>query len=476
MSDSSENKNVVKNIFLVALSNIISLLSGVMVGFVLPKIMSKPDYGYYKTFTLYFSYIGLFPLGFIDGIYLLYAGMNYDSLSREKFRLYTKFLLWFQVIVSIIFIIISIPFLKSITGFIIFSIGINVFFNSLSGYYQIISQITYRFKELSWRNIIKAILTSISIIILMILFFFGIINDVKFQLFILITTVISIFLTLLYMYTYRDITFGKCANLREEIPNIKKFFVIGFPLLVANLISSLILNLDRQFVSVLFNIDTYASYAFAYNMLSLITTVISAISTVLYPTIKVYDKKRLEKNYCRLSAIILMIVALSLAAYFPLKFIIDNFLSNYLDSLPYFRIILPGLLISSPISMIMFNYYKSLEKQNVYFLISAIILCVSFCANAAVYYIFKTPEAISVVSIFVMMLWYLITEIYLVRKIDIRPIKNIIYILVIVAIFYIITFYVENVFIGIGIYLVLCVLFSYAFYFKLINKKFKEIL
>ena len=62
-------------------------------------------------------------------------------------------------------------------------------------------------------------------------------------------------------------------------------------------VSSFILTIDRQFVSVLFDIETYASYAFAYNLLSLITTVISAISTVLYPTIKTYDEKTLFLNY-----------------------------------------------------------------------------------------------------------------------------------------------------------------------------------
>ena len=93
---------VVKNIILVALSNILTLISGVLVGFVLPKIMSKADYGYYKTFTLYFSYIGLFPLGFIDGIYLIYAGLNYKDLNKNKFRLYTRFLFWFQFVLMVI--------------------------------------------------------------------------------------------------------------------------------------------------------------------------------------------------------------------------------------------------------------------------------------------------------------------------------------------------------------------------------------
>ena len=47
-----------KNIFGVILGNATAIVSGVFVGFVLPKIISVSDYGMYKIFTLYFNYLG----------------------------------------------------------------------------------------------------------------------------------------------------------------------------------------------------------------------------------------------------------------------------------------------------------------------------------------------------------------------------------------------------------------------------------
>ena len=81
--DSNEIKKTILNIVKVSSSNIIQLFSGVLIGFLLPRIIGKIDYGYYKTLTLYTSYIGLFALGITDGIYLKFCGKKYDELDKE---------------------------------------------------------------------------------------------------------------------------------------------------------------------------------------------------------------------------------------------------------------------------------------------------------------------------------------------------------------------------------------------------------
>ena len=81
-----EGKRFTKNILIVTISNIIRLVAGMAIGLVIPKFLSIEDYGYYKTYTLYMTYIGLFSLGLIDGIYLKYGGMDYNELDRNKFR------------------------------------------------------------------------------------------------------------------------------------------------------------------------------------------------------------------------------------------------------------------------------------------------------------------------------------------------------------------------------------------------------
>ena len=139
-TSNKENNKFTRNVAMVAFSNILTILSGVLAGFVLPKIMGVTDYGYYKIFTLYYTYVGILSFGFVDGIYLLFAGKNYDSLDKNKFLLFTRFMCIFQIIITIIITGISLIFIKSYYGFIFMFIGIGLITNNITSYYQYISQ------------------------------------------------------------------------------------------------------------------------------------------------------------------------------------------------------------------------------------------------------------------------------------------------------------------------------------------------
>ena len=159
----------IKDILKVTFSNACILLSGVLVGFLLPKIIDQVDYGYYKTFTLYIAYIGLFHFGIIDGIYLKYGDKDYNELDKEKFRFYTRFLLILEGAISLLFIIISIFVIQEKEmKFIFVMVSLTLFSTNITSYFQYISQITRRFKELTLRNIVQSILISLAIISLFI--------------------------------------------------------------------------------------------------------------------------------------------------------------------------------------------------------------------------------------------------------------------------------------------------------------------
>ena len=159
-NESITSKKTIGNIFKVAASNILNLLAGVLVGFLLPKIIGVTDYGYYKTFTLYATYIGLFAFGITDGVYLKYGGKNYEELDKSNFRFYTIFYFLLELISSLI----AILFLKDEIRYIFICLAVFLIFNNITGYFQIISQITGRFNELSIRTFIQSILTVLTVI------------------------------------------------------------------------------------------------------------------------------------------------------------------------------------------------------------------------------------------------------------------------------------------------------------------------
>ena len=95
------NRKFIKDLFSVGFSNVVVLLGSIVTGFVVPKVLGVTEYGIYKVFTLYLGYIALLHLGFVDGILLKYAGVEYKELDKKLFKMFTRFFVLFQLAVGI---------------------------------------------------------------------------------------------------------------------------------------------------------------------------------------------------------------------------------------------------------------------------------------------------------------------------------------------------------------------------------------
>ena len=75
---------LLKNIFRVALANIVNFGSSFIVGFILPAVLTVAAYGHYKEYTLYLSFVYIFNLGFNDGVYIKYGGKGYILVEYRE--------------------------------------------------------------------------------------------------------------------------------------------------------------------------------------------------------------------------------------------------------------------------------------------------------------------------------------------------------------------------------------------------------
>lgn len=457
------------HIIQVGLSNVVTMLVGILTGFVVPKVLTIDGYGLYKTFTLYITYIGFCSLGIVDGIVLTYGDFDYEKLDKILFRSYFKFFLLINVAFSI-----SLFFILSFIGdtnlrFVFSLVSINIIFLNITGYYQQISQITLRFKEYSIVRMLQSFLNILLVISLMIKI--KNIDLPTYKIYILGICIINFISMIWYLFRYKDITFGKSKSLKQIKNTIFDFINIGFPLLFANICSTLILTLDRQFVNIFFNNTIYAKYSFAYSMVSLITVATSAIATVIYPTLKRKDENQVKTSFPILVSIILILLSFLISSYFPLKLFIEWYLPKYADSLLLFRIIFPGLIISSAITVVMHNYYKILGKNIIFFRRSVFVLFISILLNLFVVLILKNSIFISIVFVVTMIIWYLYIEKYFIDTYDYKSSKNFIYLIISIIIFYLTTS-LENNFVGMLTYVVLEAIFIKIYFKSDIKKMF----
>lgn len=451
-----------KRIFSVLLSNAIMVFSSVIVGFIIPNIISVEGYGYYKSFTLYSSYASLLSFGLIDGIVVKYGEYDYDDLNKEKFRLYFRCFTIINLISAIIIASISFIIKDSNLSFICLVLSVNIFMINICNYYQQISQITLKIKQYSLRRILTAVFNIIAVTSLYILYRFNL-YSVDFKLYILMVSAINVFLAVWYVYTYKDISFGKSESLSSSGSELLDLIKSGLPLMFANMSSTIIMNLDRQFVNIFFSKEEYAIYAFAYSMFTLITVATSAAYTVLYPTLKRLNNSNMGNSYYLSSKISLIFVLFMIASYFPLTYVVRFVVPKYEASLAIFRIVFPGLAISSSVTVIMRSYYKVMNKNLDYLKKCLIVIGLSVVLNYVVYTIFNTTSSISIASIFVMLVWYLLCENDLVKQYQINNSKNLYYLIFCIVCFYIASM-MNNAIIGCLLYLMIYALITVLFF------------
>lgn len=460
-----KDKNI-KDIIVVTFSNVLVLLAGVFTSFLIPKFLGLTQYGLYKIFTLYISYTAIIEIGYFEGIYLKYTAVPEEKYDMTSFRAYFKTYMLINMFFSLaVFIFSQIVFDDEYKIIFIFVV-IYALISNIINYFQIISQCLLRFGEFALRNIIK------SVLLIVIVSAFFIINklgtSISYISFLICYICIFVIIVVWYALTYKRYIWGEARKIIAVKNESIEFIRIGFPLLIANLCSTLILTLDRQFVSILFSTENYALYSFAYSMLALFTTLTSSISLIVFPSLKILKKDELKIKYYEYEKLLFILASIFLILYFPLRIVIQFILPQYMQSLRIFQIILPTLGFSIVISILLQNYYKTLKKNKLYFYLTLIILAVSFMLNGVFYAIFKTMESISFASFVTVFVWYFITYINLKRILKLNKYISfypIIYLLLSI-IFLAITNSQMGSFFQAVIYLIFCVIAVSIMYLK----------
>lgn len=474
-------KQAIKDLLKVIISNLISLASGILVGFVIPKIMGFEDYGYYKTYALYAGYTGLLHFGLSDGIYFYFSGKNLDELDQKKVHSSVLFVIILEAAISIIGIIVSLFFTRGNPyGLIFIFVFLSSFFSHVQTILSYICQATKQFSFPSLMNSMKSILDILEVAILYGLYKLKDSFQISYWLYCTIVVATMAIQAFCFVIKLWKFIFCKGQSARQTEEDLQMFLKLGLPIMIANLTSALIMNIDKQFVSIFYPVETsniFAIFSFAYSVLNLIAVITSAISTVLFPYMKGKDEERLCQIFPDLDAFLLLFVTAACTSYFVIQWIVQRFVSKYNDSMPLIRIIIPGLIINTSVTVLMHNYYKALNKERVYFWQNILILLIAIVTDLIAYYFIilpfdsMNPIWLTIASDITLLIWYIVSEKYLVKNYKIQHWKNDCYAFSSCILFLLVAFFSDG-WIGFGIYLISIAIIDFCFYRKEINNFF----
>ncbi|KOY78696.1 oligosaccharide flippase family protein [Apilactobacillus kunkeei] len=459
------NKGFVKNIINLMISNLISLMISVLSSFITPVILGHDGYGYYKIFSLYTTYVPLLHIGFIDGILIRNAGKRLEDISFKKFRTYTLFLLIFELFLSIVMSIfaclINIP---QINREIIIAIAIYSFLLNALTYFQFFSKCIMRFSELASIARLQSFINLFFLLLALYLYKFTAFNvNVTYYMFYMNFAVFI--LLCYYLIRYNKIILGERKTMASQFKNIRVFFRVGFAIMISYQITMVMVNADNQFISMFFKVSEYGKYAFAYSLAALLLTVFNAVSSVMLPYMKKAGKSAVVSNHDSNMAVMNAVVFFVISSYYPIAWIVKNFIASYSESVQYLSIVFPGVGITCIVQSYIFNDYIMAKKIKDFCYISLANLVFDF----AVYYVgFRLSHStlkIALLSIPLLMIWYLTLEWFMNAESGVKFIKNFYY-LMIMAFAFIVISHISNIWISLIAYVITYVAVTLVFYFK----------
>ncbi|MGG0154032.1 lipopolysaccharide biosynthesis protein [Bacillus mycoides] len=382
---------LIVNIFRIVFSNIVMLVSNIVIGLVLPMFLSVKVYGEYRLFLFYLGYIGLLHFGFIDAMYLKYGGKNRDNIGKNLFRKEHHMFFMYQLIVA--FFILTGGILLNKELVMLFALAIIPL--NVGSFHKLFYQATGQFKKYSYINIIFTIINLLLICMLLILEIKGAVGY--------IVVTIGAYI-IIYAIMEKDFyKYTKGIKSEGEV-NILKYNKIGIFILIGNICVMLISSVGGWLVQIFFSIEDFAYYSFAVSMLNMILLVINAAGLTFYNYIAQKENKEiliLVKN------ILMVLGALAGAAYFILELIIELAVPKYELALSIIAISFMALPYMMIINVIITNLYKARKKERKYLVVVLSIFIIGLIINLIALSIFQSMDSIAMAMLLTFVIWYI---------------------------------------------------------------------
>jgi len=381
-----------KDIFRVLSTNLIKTFVTLITAFFIPTVLSVEQYGYYKLFSLYVSYVGVSHLGFCDGIFLKYGGKEFECIDKRQLASEQKTFFFYEIILTIAVTLIG-TYKKDL---IIILFGLTFLPSTLINFYANLYQAIGDFQQYS--RIYK--INSILMLVLNAILVFFIKGDKG-----IYYACLNVFINyLVFLFSYlrfnkvNSIKNGRCS-FQILINPIKS----GFLLMLGNLSYILFSSIDKWFVKGSMGMQYFAYYSFAVQLLSIMNMFINPIGLTFYSYMSKYREREFEYL---LKTRIISILFLMLSGVFAIKFVVIHFIEKYAEAIPVIEVLFLAQIFLLLNTAIYVNLFKVYKMQKRYFFNLVIVIGISIALNVLLFMIMgRSMMSFAVATLVSMVIW-----------------------------------------------------------------------
>lgn len=415
-----EVKEAGRNFIRIFFATVITTLTGLITGFLIPGFYDTDNYALYKVFTLYLGYVGLFHFGFSDGFLVRFGAYDYDMFPKEKMRgLFRFFAFWNIAISAIVATIIAI----TVGGFkrklCLLFVSLNITFVNFNNLFSFLNQCIKDFKfDSIIKNIQSIIMLGLSALIILL-------KLDSYVYYVAFISAVYALISFLQAIKYREFIFGESDKWASIWPLIKDFVSVGFIIMISQLMGEIILGFDRLLIDNAMSVEEFAVYSFAVSIVSIIYGIVNGVSRIVYPYLARSTPEERKSYFPKLLFFLTVLIGISLNGYYVVKIIIQSLLPKYTSSIPVLIYLFPTILFKVLISVVGSNYFKILGMEKSFILTNVIALVVSVALDIVACFVFKDIIYIALASLVSFVIWYAVTNIFISANMKIKLLDSI---------------------------------------------------
>lgn len=449
-----KSKTIKKNILLSVFAQIISFIVSFLLNLIVPKHIDLISYANWQTYILYVGYVGILHFGLLDGLLLRYSHLDYDELNKPLIRSQFKVLLIFTSSLMLLTICFAAIFAEPSNKPIYYLVAVGMLIKNLYTYSSYSFQITNRIEKYVFLVISDRIIYGLFVTILLI----GGINN--FWLYCVADLFSDLIGILICSFFNKGLYFGYSVGLSEAIQETINNIKGGFLLLLANWSAVLLIGSGKMIIQLHWDQLVFGKVSFAFSLSNIFITMVTAISVVLFPSMKRMDLEELPLLYIRTRKLLVPLLLASMILYFPCIRIVQSYIPKYYESLHYLGLILPSILPLSVVSLLTNNYFKAYRKERDMLIINVLSVVIAIVLFSLMAYVFESLEMLLLAIVFVCVIRAYLSEKSIAKLLNFKINVSYVIELVVIISFVYLTF-LNNITLGFAIYGIIFLLFLF---------------
>lgn len=396
-------------------SQVIVLISGFIKALVIPVLLGLSDYGYWQIYVFYTVYIGVFTLGYGDGLYLNYGGYKLGQLPLNRIRAANALYFLMLVLGAVALMAFSTIITDPQRQIAYLAIAANVAVLGITSNISLTLQATNELKGYALVNLADKVFFTVALIALFR-------DDFQtFEYLIAADLGAKIIVMTFLFFRYRQLFIGPVARLADGVKEFVYNLSTGIQLLIANLSGMLVLGIGRIIVEYSGALVSYAYYAFAVSLANVALISINALSIVIYPTLRRQPKEEYIIYFNKTTRAYTVFILVMLTGYFPATIFVELVATQYISVIHFLNAIFVITALQGKMQLVNNTYYKALRLEWPMLVANVTSLLIATILSLAGFFLTESILAISYAALVTMVLRVYASELFLRRQMGEKP-------------------------------------------------------